>query len=204
VTMTVKTVVFWAVILISALLLFQVVKSKPAERGTPKISFSQSPEISYSQFMAAVESGDVAAVTITGNRIHGQYRNNGTFWLFGPANQSLFLDSLRGKGVDIWFEESSTESLALQLLGTWAPLILLGALWFFMVRQMRRRAAGVPMGGTAAWAMARSRGAPASGGKGRRISNLSYAARLPAAGKDPAGLRSGRDSRGGCRPMIST
>jgi ATP-dependent Zn protease len=188
VTMTVKTVVFWAVILISALLLFQVVKSKPAERGTPKISFS----------------GDVAAVTITGNRIHGQYRNNGTFWLFGPANQSLFLDSLRGKGVDIWFEESSTESLALQLLGTWAPLILLGALWFFMVRQMRRRAAGVPMGGTAAWAMARSRGAPASGGKGRRISNLSYAARLPAAGKDPAGLRSGRDSRGGCRPMIST
>jgi ATP-dependent Zn protease len=98
---TVRTVVFWAVILISALLLFQVVKSKPAERGTPKISFSQSPEISYSQFIAAVESGDVAAVTISGNRIHGEYRKSGAFWLFGPANQSLFLDSLREKGVEI-------------------------------------------------------------------------------------------------------
>jgi cell division protease FtsH len=27
--------------------------------------------------------------------------------------------------------------LPLQLLGTWAPLILLGALWFFMIRQMQ-------------------------------------------------------------------
>ncbi len=136
----VKTVVFWVVIGVSALLLFQVVKAKPPEQATP--------EISYSQFMAAVESGDVAKVTIAGNRIHGQYRNNGAFWLFGPANQSLFLDSLREKGVEIWFKESSTESLPFQLLGTWAPLLLLAALWVFMIRQMRRRAAAVPLGGT--------------------------------------------------------
>jgi ATP-dependent Zn protease len=88
----VKTVVFWAVIVISAMLLFQVVKAKPAEQSTPQIS--------YSQFMAAVESGDVVKVTIAGNRIRGQYRNNGVFWLFGPANQSLFLDLLRDKGVE--------------------------------------------------------------------------------------------------------
>jgi ATP-dependent Zn protease len=71
----VKTVVFWAVIVISAMLLFQVVKAKPAEQSTPQIS--------YSQFMAAVESGDVVKVTIAGNRIRGQYRNNGVFWLSG-------------------------------------------------------------------------------------------------------------------------
>lgn len=135
---SVKTVVFWAVIVISAMLLFQVVKAKPTEQATSQIS--------YSQFMAAVESGDVARVTIASNRIRGQYRNNGAFWLFGPANQSLFLDSLRNKGVEIWFNESSAENFPLQLLGTWAPLLLLGALWFFMIRQMRRRAAGVPMG----------------------------------------------------------
>jgi cell division protease FtsH len=138
---SVKTVAFWAVIVIFAMLLFQVVKAKPTEQATL--------EISYSQFMAAVESGDVARVTIAGNRIQGQYRNNSAFWLFGPANQSLFLDSLRNKGVEIWFKESSAEGFSMQLLGTWAPLLLLGALWFFMIRQMRRRAAGVPMGGSA-------------------------------------------------------
>jgi cell division protease FtsH len=136
----VKTVVFWAVIVISAMLLFQVVKAKPAEQSTPQIS--------YSQFMAAVESGDVVKVTIAGNRIRGQYRNNGVFWLFGPANQSLFLDLLRDKGVEVWFKDAGADSWPLQLLGTWAPMLLLGALWFFMIRQMRRRAADVPVGGS--------------------------------------------------------
>lgn len=133
-----KTLVFWAVIVLSAMLFFQVVKTKPTEQATS--------EISYSQFMAAVDSGDVAKVTIDGNRIRGQYRNNGAFWLFGPVKQSLFLDSLRNKGVEIWFKQSSPENFPLQLLGTWAPLLLLGALWFFMIRQMRRRAAGGPTG----------------------------------------------------------
>jgi len=137
---TVKTVVFWALILISAMLLFQVIKAKPTEQATS--------EVSYSQFMAAVESGDVARVTIAGNRIQGQYRNNGAFWLVGPANQSLFLDSLRANGVEIRFKDSSAENLPLQLLGTWAPLLVLGALWFFMIRRMRRRSADVPMGGS--------------------------------------------------------
>jgi hypothetical protein len=31
--------------------------------------------------------------------------------------------------------------MPLQLPGTWAPLILLGGLWFFMIRQMQRRGA---------------------------------------------------------------
>ncbi len=35
------------------------------------------------------------------------------------------------------FRDVNSGSLPLQLLGTWAPLILLGALWFFMIRQMQ-------------------------------------------------------------------
>jgi hypothetical protein len=33
----------------------------------------------------------------------------------------------------------------MQLLGTWAPLIVLGGLWFYMIRQLQRRK--VPPGG---------------------------------------------------------
>ena len=34
-------------------------------------------------------------------------------------------------------KDVNSGSWPLQLLGTWAPLILLGALWFFMIRQMQ-------------------------------------------------------------------
>ena len=44
---------------------------------------------------------------------------------------------LKAKGVDFKFTDANSGSLPLQLLGTWAPLILLGALWFFMIRQMQ-------------------------------------------------------------------
>jgi cell division protease FtsH len=135
----IKTVVFWVVIAVAALLLFQVIKAAPVEQG--------SQEISYSQFISTVGSGDVAKVTIAGSRIHGQYRNGSSFWLFGPTNQSLFLDLLHEKGVEIWFKDSGGEGGVPQLIGTWAPLLLLGGLWFFMIRQMRRRTAGLPVGG---------------------------------------------------------
>jgi cell division protease FtsH len=129
---TIKTVVFWAVIVVSAFLLFQVVKSSPPEGA--------SREISYSQFMSVVDSGDVAKVTITGSRIRGQYRSSGgTFWLIGPANQALLLDTLHQKGTEIWFKDSGGDASPVQLLGNWAPLLLLGALWFFMIRQMKSK-----------------------------------------------------------------
>ncbi len=138
---TIKTVVFWVFIGISALLLFQVVRSDPAK--------DREPEISYSRFRSEAEAGNVLSVTITGSRIQGQYRDGkGTFRLTGPNNPGVFLDALRARGVEIWFREISADSLPLQLLGTWSPLILLGALWFFMIRQMQRKGAIVQRVGT--------------------------------------------------------
>jgi cell division protease FtsH len=128
---TIKTVVFWIVIGVSALLLWQVMRPSPAQQGIP--------EISYSQFMTQVEAGDVARVTITGSQIQGIYRAGGGFRLVGPTSQGAFLESLREKNVEIWFRDPGSGSWPLQLLGTWAPLLLLATLWFFMIRQMQRR-----------------------------------------------------------------
>jgi cell division protease FtsH len=47
------------------------------------------------------------------------------------------LKGLNDKHVTVIFHDANSGSLPLQLLGTWAPLILLGALWFFMIRQMQ-------------------------------------------------------------------
>ena len=128
----VKAVIFWLVVGVSALLLFQIVH--PAPRT------GNAAEISYSRFISEAEAGNIASVTIRGNRIQGQFREGkGAFQLTGPNNSAAFLGVLHDKGVDIWFKDSSSDSSPLNGLGTWAPLILLAVLWFFMIRQMQRR-----------------------------------------------------------------
>jgi len=138
-----KTVVFWIVIVLSAMLLWDVVHSGSTN--------AQSPEINYSTFIAKAQSGEIARVSITGDRIQGEYRNGeGKFHLTGPSNPAAFLPILQDKGVEIQFRDAQQGNLPLQLLGTWAPLILLGGLWFFMIWRMQvrqRRPPNSPAGG---------------------------------------------------------
>ena len=64
---TVKTVVFWLVIVLSAVLLYQVVmrsNSGPKEK-----------EVNFSQFMTDVDQGRVREVTIDGMQVKGKYAN---------------------------------------------------------------------------------------------------------------------------------
>lgn len=130
-----KTVVFWLVVSVSAMLLWEAVRSTPQQRQ---------PEISYSQFMSEVDSGRVANVRIRGTQIDGTYRDGKShFHLTGPANPAVYTDALRQKGVEVWFGNANSHSVPLQLLGTWAPLVLLGAMWLFMIRKMQRRNAPV-------------------------------------------------------------
>jgi cell division protease FtsH len=126
---TVKTVVFWLVIGISALLLWEVVKNA---NGTQK----EKP-VNFSQFLADVDQGTVKEVTINGQEVHGKYRTEQPFQTTAPLNYPDMIKMLRDKGVSINIRDVSSGSWPLQLLGTWAPLILLAALWFFMIRQMQ-------------------------------------------------------------------
>jgi cell division protease FtsH len=132
-----KTVVFWMVMVVAAMLLWNIVRSDRLE--------NQIPEITYTQFMADVDAGKVESVSIKGTQIRGRYRDgNRTFRLTGPSDLKVFLGTLQEKGVQVTFRDASSPSGPLQLLGTWAPLFLLGALWFFMIRQMRRGRPGTP------------------------------------------------------------
>jgi len=127
---TVKTVVFWLVIVLSAVLLYQVVmrsNTGPKEK-----------EVNFSQFMTDVDQGRVREVTIDGMQVKGKYANDGSpFHTTAPANYPDMIKMLRDKGVNINIRDITSGSWPLQLLGTWAPLILLAALWFFMIRQMQ-------------------------------------------------------------------
>jgi cell division protease FtsH len=129
---TVKTVLFWLLIGISALLLYTVVKGA---RDSQKDA-----ELHVPQFMNELDQNNLQEFTVNGMEVRGKLRtNNSLFHSTVPANYFTpeVLKDLKAKGVDVKFTDANSSSLPLQLLGTWAPLILLGALWFFMIRQMQ-------------------------------------------------------------------
>ncbi len=128
---TVKTVLFWLLIGVSALLLWEVVKS--ARDG------QKDQELSVTQFMGDVDQNNIRDIEVNGMEVHGHHRDGQQFHTTAPSNYFTpeMLKGLQGKGVGIKFRDANSGSLPLTLLGTWAPLILLGALWFFMIRQMQ-------------------------------------------------------------------
>jgi cell division protease FtsH len=79
----------------------------------------------------------VHEVLIDGMQLHGKYADGSPFHTTVPQNDSAMVKDLSDKKVLITFRDANSGSWPLQLLGTWAPLILLGALWFFMIRQMQ-------------------------------------------------------------------
>jgi cell division protease FtsH len=126
---TVKTVVFWLVIGISALLLWQVIKMGRDGQKDKTVNFSQ--------FLSDVDQGNVKEVTILGQEVSGKYRDNSAFHTIIPPGYSEMYKTLNDKHVEVTVKDINNGSWPLQLLGTWAPLLLLGALWFFMIRQMQ-------------------------------------------------------------------
>jgi cell division protease FtsH len=126
---TVKTVVFWLVIVVSAFLLWTVVK-----QGS---SGQKDKEVNFSQFMSDVDQGSVNEVTVIGMEVRGKYKTDGSlFHTTVPGNYPDMIKTLRDKGVTITIKDISNGSWPSWLLNL-APLVLLAALWFFMIRQMQ-------------------------------------------------------------------
>lgn len=101
---TIKAVIFWATIVVSATLLWQVVKSG-ANAPTRQVS-----EISYSRFLAQVADGQVSRVTIAGTVVRGTDNKGGGFRVIVPSNQTAMIDALQQHGVEIWFRETPETS----------------------------------------------------------------------------------------------
>jgi cell division protease FtsH len=124
---TIKTIIFWVVIAISAVALWQVVKT--ANSG------QKVKEINFSQFMADVDQGTVKDVTITGQEVTGKTNDGSSFHLTVPANYPDMIKKLQEKGVSINVRDVNSGSWG--WLVQLAPLALLAALWYFMIRQMQ-------------------------------------------------------------------
>ncbi|MDG1004992.1 MAG: ATP-dependent zinc metalloprotease FtsH, partial [Emcibacteraceae bacterium] len=92
-------------------------------------------EISYSEFLSGVNSGNISSVTIQENNIAGQMTNGMTFQTYAPYDASL-IDKLSAKGVDINAKPMESSMLGSFLL-SWLPFIVLIGIWVFFMRKMQ-------------------------------------------------------------------
>ena len=126
---TVKTIAFWLVIVLAGVLLWQVVKagsSAPKER-----------EINFSAFLSEVDKGNVSDVTVTGQEVRGKFKNDKAgFHVTVPVGYSEMIKELRDKGVDMTIKDANGGGWP-SWLQTLLPFVVLGAIWFFMIRQMQ-------------------------------------------------------------------
>jgi len=124
-----KNVVLWIIIGLLLIVLFNLFQGSSNNRNTSKISFSD--------FIAATESGNVSEVNINGSNVTGFLNDGRSFNTYVPNYPNL-VDKLNESGVKITAEpsERSIHPL-LSVLLSWFPMLLLIGVWIFFMRQMQ-------------------------------------------------------------------
>ncbi|MBW4043758.1 ATP-dependent zinc metalloprotease FtsH [Acidipila rosea] len=126
---TVKTIIFWVFIFACLVLLWQVFQ-KGSNGGKDQ-------EVSFSQFLEDAQQGQIADVTVVGSEVHGHFRNDkSAFHVTVPSNYPRLYDVLDQNKVSVTVKNSDGNSW-LPILINLAPIIIIAALWFFMLRQMQ-------------------------------------------------------------------
>ena len=100
-----------------------------------KFQTSHKP-LSFTEFMASVDAGQVDRVTITGNEITGVNKANENFRTYAPPQYEGLANRLLERNVIVSAREPATSPWA-ALLYSWAPILLMIGFWIFFMRQMQ-------------------------------------------------------------------
>ena len=122
---TFKTVMLWMSLLVVIFLAWHFAQIQKKET-----------QVKFSEFMAQVEAGQVADVTITGNEIKGHFASREPFRTFAPLGYDKLVDTLLAKKVTVNYQPDQTPTWANMLI-SWAPFLLLIGFWIFFMRQMQ-------------------------------------------------------------------
>ena len=127
-----KNAVLWLVILGVLVLIF----SNVSDRNQPTT-------MNYSEFVAAVNAGQIKQVVIDGERIRGEKSNGSEFESIRPAVQDPeLMPSLIKNNVVVEGEAPQRQGLLMQLLIASFPVLLIILLFMFFMRNMGGGAGG--------------------------------------------------------------
>jgi cell division protease FtsH len=126
---TFKTVILWVTLVAVAVVLWRMIQGGP--------NAGKDQEIAYTQFMSELNQGDVADVTIEGNVARGKLKNGSMYHSVVPATNPALLKALDDhKETKTTFKDSQGWNWPMAII-QFSPFILLGVLWFVMIRQMQ-------------------------------------------------------------------
>jgi cell division protease FtsH len=134
-----KNLALWLIISLMMILLFNLFNQPRATQE----------KVIFSDFLAALERGEVKEVTIQGHNIFGRYVNRKEFKTFAPSYPDL-IKALREKDVRISAKPEEESPWYMTMLISWFPMILLIGFWIFFMRQMQA-------GGTKAMSFGKAR-----------------------------------------------
>ena len=121
-----KNLALWLVILLVMIMLYNVMANRQQEQ----------PALAYSDFLIAVDAGEIRSVTLQGQNIEGVYQDDRTFVSFAPSDPGL-VQELRSKGVAIEAKAEEEGNFWMTMLVSWGPILLLIGVWIFFIRQMQ-------------------------------------------------------------------
>jgi cell division protease FtsH len=122
-----KNLSMWLVIGLTMILLFNLFNK-------PQVNSSS---LTYSEFIASVDSKAITRVVLNGDVISGLTQDGKPFQTIYPMNDSELIPMLRQSGVDISVKEAQKESWFMTIFVSWFPMLLLIGVWVFFMRQMQ-------------------------------------------------------------------
>jgi cell division protease FtsH len=127
---TFKTVILWVTLVAVAVVLWRMIQGGP--------NAGKDNEIAYTQFMSELNQGNVVDVTIEGNVARGKLKNGNMYHSVVPATNPTLLKALddHTKETKTTFKDSQGWNWPMAII-QFSPFILLGVLWFVMIRQMQ-------------------------------------------------------------------
>ena len=126
---TVKTILIWVLILVAAVGLYNFV-----EHG----GSSASASLDLTEFLAKVDAGEVAEVTINGSTVAGKLRTgNAEFKSTIPQDYSTVYDKLTAKNVKVNIIAPDQNPWLAMLLSWGLPMLFVFGFWIFFMRQMQ-------------------------------------------------------------------
>ncbi len=128
----VKNMILWVVI---AVVLMSVFNNFGPSRTTTQT-------VTYSDFIAEVQQGNVRRVEIEDHTVEGTRVDGSQFITQTPPEDPKMLDDLLSNRVEVNVKSPGQQSLLMQIFISWFPMLLLIGVWIFFMRQMQGGAGG--------------------------------------------------------------
>ena len=131
-----RNVAFWVVLFVLILALFNLFGGNQ--------STLNSATISYSDFIARVDRGEVSSVVLDGEQVRILGADGKQYVTVKPEGEEV-ADKLIDKNVEVKVERQERSGF-MSILGVWLPFLLLIGVWVFFMNRMQGGGRGGAMG----------------------------------------------------------